>query len=713
MFHHAARRGLLLAALISCLVPATAGADVRTFNAVAQSDGVAVFKVAGVHPSTVKRARLHAGRRSAPVSATRVRRGATRGHVQVRLPRRLRAAARSAKAGGSRSRLVVSTSCPGGSTSYSQLVRGTAGLIGYWRLDETSGRVACDALGQNPASYTSSVRLGAAGATADGNAAVQLDGLSGAVRAPSKSSLNPTGAFSAEAWVKPASARASQTIVRKEGQYLVRLNQRKLVFRLWAGGRVLEAASPEVLEAGVWQHVAATYDGTVLRVFHRGRAVAAVVASGAVATGSGSLYFGTSLGTYDWLGGTLDDVALYRSALSAQAVSARVALGRDAAPATGTTGGDTTGSDPRTSPEPTPTSPAPGTDACPGGVSWQNGFGGFGGSTWPGGCWRAYDATSPFNTAIPAGAPSWWGSDTVVSWFNRQGSGPLDWPLGGYNGYQAPTYYGKATDPVYTIVRDSSTLHYGRSNIDGVRLHAPAGMKFNRDADSLMSIVDQTTGIEYDFWYVSAIDDAARTITVKWGGQLPVNGSGVMNGEGYAFESGFGTQFGVIRYAELMAGEINHALYLCVPGVKGRVAPAINTGGNFANQAGMPPMGARLQITLTDEQIEGITLDGRPAPWYYKVILRAAKRYGMIVSDEGDSPWGGLRIESGLQYEAMGQENVWKRFAREQNVPVRSGSFGSHPYLRYTDLRDPSGRSVWHSIRVVSPTAHGYSADLL
>jgi hypothetical protein len=185
-----------------------------------------------------------------------------------------------------------------------------------------------------------------------------------------------------------------------------------------------------------------------------------------------------------------------------------------------------------------------------------------------------------------------------------------------------------------------------------------------------------------------------------------------MGEDGYAFESGFGMQFGYIRAAELAAGRINHALYLCVPGVRGRVAPAVDTGGNFSNKAGMPPMGARMQLMLSDAEIEAVTLGGKPAPWYYKVILRAAAQYGMVVSDEGDSPWGGLRIESGLQYEAQGQPNPWQKFAAEQSVPVVSGGMGKAPYFQFTGLKDASGQSVWRNLRMVAPSAHGYSDTL-
>lgn len=713
MFINAVRRGLLTAAALLCLAPSAASAEnVRSFTPVGRSGDKVVFRLTGVQPVAVTRARLHHGKRSKPVPVTRVRRGARRGHVQLKLPR-----SAMPRGGATRSRLVVLTACTAPTSARASFVRRVPGLIGFWRLDERTGDVACDAAGRNPARYTRGVRLRARGATNDGNGAVALDGRTGAVRAPSSPSLNPTDAVSAEAWVNPSGKQASQTIVRKEGQYLLRITKGALVFRIWTRAGDVEVQSPAVLQAGEWQHVAATYDGSMLRVFHAGRIVATLAASGALATGPSAVYFGASIGTYDWLNGSIDDVALYSTALSENAIESRAGLGRAPGAAAGedaavvTPAGAPAGAPGAGAEAPKPAN-GPATNACPDGASWQTGFGAFKRSLWPNGCWRAYEATSPFNTPIPADAPSWQSSDEVVGWFNRQGPGPLDWPMGGYNGYQAPTYYGTAEDPVYTILRDPSTLHYGKSNVDGQRIHAPDGMKFNRDYDSLMTIVDQTTGVEYDFWYVSSIDETAKTITVKWGGQLPVGGSGVMDENGYAYESGFGMQFGVIRYAELMAGEINHALYLCVPGVNGRVAPAIDTGGNFADQAGMPPMGGRVQITLTDAEIEGVTLDGRPAPWYYKVILRAAKRYGMIVSDEGDSPWGGLRTESGLQYEAMGQENVWKKFAREQDVPTSSGPFGSHPYFRFTDLKDPSGQSVWRNIRVVSPTAHGYSAAL-
>ena len=706
MFRPASLSMALSACLLVCVSASPAKADVRRFAPVAQTHGVLVFKVKGVRPSLIRSAYVTAGRRRSGISARKVRRAAGAGRLLVRAPRWLRAG-QGAKAAAS-PKLAVVTTCSTADTSYRRQVRATPGLVSFWRLDEGSGAGACEAQGRNHGTYVGGVTRRLSGATHDGDRAVSLNGRDAAIRVASAGSLSPRAAFSAEAWIRPRRVGGSQTILRKDGQYLLRIADGAVDFRVWAGGRTFELDSDPVVKAGRWQHVAATFDGSALRVYVGGRQVADSEASGRLATTGNPLYLGASSsgGIYDRYDGGLDDVAVYGTALSARTISQRVDgsdpsdAGTADTPAAATTGNTT----PKRTASGLTGQPTGPTASCPNAPSWADGWGSFGRGTAPGACWRAYGDTSIFNTPISSSAASWSGSANVVDWFNRQGDGPMDWSLN-YTGYNAATYYGTASDPVYTLVHDPSTRSYGPANIDGLRIHAPVGMKWNHDDDSLMSIIDQTTNTEYDFWYVVAIDDQAHTITYKWGGQLPVDGSGVMDQHGYSYESGFGMQFGYIRYAELMAGEINHALYLCVPGVNGRVAPAVDTGGNFANQPGQPPMGGRVQVTMTPDQINAITLDGRPAPWYYKVILRAAARYGMFVSDEGDKPWGGLRTESGLAYEAMGQENPWKRFAREQGM-------GSDPILRFKDLRDSSGRSVWRNIRVVAPSSYGFADDL-
>src|SRR5436305_7140791 len=87
---------------------------------------------------------------------------------------------------------VASAACPP-SSSYSSLVAGTPGLVGYWRLGETSGSSACDVTGTNGGTYSGSVLLGRSGAlSGDPDTAVRFAG-NGQVTVPSSNALDLNG----------------------------------------------------------------------------------------------------------------------------------------------------------------------------------------------------------------------------------------------------------------------------------------------------------------------------------------------------------------------------------------------------------------------------------------------------------------------------------------------------------------------------------------
>ncbi len=50
----------------------------------------------------------------------------------------------------------------GGSSGYDALILGEPDLVGYWKLDDTAGNVAADAIGRNDGSYVGGVTLAAA-----------------------------------------------------------------------------------------------------------------------------------------------------------------------------------------------------------------------------------------------------------------------------------------------------------------------------------------------------------------------------------------------------------------------------------------------------------------------------------------------------------------------------------------------------------------------
>lgn len=86
---------------------------------------------------------------------------------------------------------------------------------------------------------------------------------------------------------------------------------------------------------------------------------------------------------------------------------------------------------------------------------------------------------------------------------------------------------------------------------------------------------------------------------------------------------------GLVRYDEVASGEINHALRFTVSNTqRAYIHPAIHFASSNRNPD-LPPMGLRLRLKA-DYDISGIT--GQAA-----VILRALKKYGMIVADNGTS----------------------------------------------------------------------------
>lgn len=86
---------------------------------------------------------------------------------------------------------------------------------------------------------------------------------------------------------------------------------------------------------------------------------------------------------------------------------------------------------------------------------------------------------------------------------------------------------------------------------------------------------------------------------------------------------------GLVRYDEVAAGEIKHALRFTVPQTRNAfIWPARHRASSITGQQ-YPPMGQRFRLK-TDFDISGFSKDTR-------VILTALKKYGMILSDNGSS----------------------------------------------------------------------------
>jgi hypothetical protein len=84
---------------------------------------------------------------------------------------------------------------------------------------------------------------------------------------------------------------------------------------------------------------------------------------------------------------------------------------------------------------------------------------------------------------------------------------------------------------------------------------------------------------------------------------------------------------GLLRYDEVLAGEIRHAIRFTVENTAGYIWPARHQTDD--PQDGVPPMGARFRLK-DSYNISGFSPDLQP-------ILQAMKTYGIILADNGSN----------------------------------------------------------------------------
>ena len=197
----------------------------------------------------------------------------------------------------------------------------TEGLVGWWKFDEGSGAVAADSSGNGndgtlhgPVEWTTDGKIGGA---------MAFTGPYNYVLVPDAPSLNPTNGITIAAWINP-SWTGNNRILQKstEGSD----NQYRL---LKEGGNNTRVHFPPIPRfeatgiippAGEWSHLAATYDGSSLKVYIDGVVVAETEASGKLDVSDGPLFIGNKWSQApagDEFNGMMDDVRIYDRALSA------------------------------------------------------------------------------------------------------------------------------------------------------------------------------------------------------------------------------------------------------------------------------------------------------------------------------------------------------------------------------------------------------------
>lgn len=231
------------------------------------------------------------------------------------------------------------------SSTYSSTITGTVGLSSYFRLGEASGTAAVNAVSTaRNGLYGGGVTLGQADAiVCDANPAATFDGSTGFVGAASKTAaVAAPNVFTIEVWFKTAvgggklvgfgNQRTLQSSQYDRHVYLA--DDGRLVFGVYPNA-VRTVISPGRYDDDQWHLATASLGAAGMRLSVDG---AEVAADPAVTTGES--YSGYWRAGFDRLAGwpsqpsnpyfkgTLDELAIYSTQLSATTVAAHHAAGR-------------------------------------------------------------------------------------------------------------------------------------------------------------------------------------------------------------------------------------------------------------------------------------------------------------------------------------------------------------------------------------------------
>ena len=201
-------------------------------------------------------------------------------------------------------------------------------LAAAYSFDEGAGQVVADASGND----NEGVLTGATWSDGRFGKAVSFDGIDDWVTVADAASLDLTTAMTLEAWVKPTDVTRTttwQTVLMKEmpGEISYSLYGSSVPTgqprgQVNLGTTTGDVSGPSALPVNTWTHVAATYDGSNMRLYVNGNQAAWTPSSGPLDTSNGPLRIGgNSVWPTEDFAGLVDEVRVYGRALSAAEVA--------------------------------------------------------------------------------------------------------------------------------------------------------------------------------------------------------------------------------------------------------------------------------------------------------------------------------------------------------------------------------------------------------
>ncbi|MBT3191195.1 MAG: hypothetical protein HN341_01440 [Verrucomicrobia bacterium] len=221
------------------------------------------------------------------------------------------------------------------------------GLVSYWKFDDglrdSATTHATDLEGRNPGTLQGfdSTPSWTSGAQARFNGALRLDGVDDFVEIPQSTSLDiETNALTISCWVnmdaKPSAMSKSYAGIydSQEDAYVLYQDKGNSELRFKVADTSGNAARPGIneshLSTGQWHHVVGIYNGDIaavsgqasiyldgkLKDVHIGNSGSGVGLTQWVKAGQHAVFGGNGMAGNNWFSGSVDDVAIWRRALS-------------------------------------------------------------------------------------------------------------------------------------------------------------------------------------------------------------------------------------------------------------------------------------------------------------------------------------------------------------------------------------------------------------
>ncbi|HVR37038.1 MAG TPA: LamG-like jellyroll fold domain-containing protein, partial [Methylomirabilota bacterium] len=197
----------------------------------------------------------------------------------------------------------------------------TAGMVGYWPLDEGAGTMAGDASGGNHNGTLLNGPVWISGNTGPG--ALGFDGVNDYVSVPDATALRLGTTMTIAFWYRKDAEKSDwvrlvgkgDSYYRNYGVWEEAGSGKRILFQCYpATGASISLYSTVNLEIGLWYHVACTYDGSRARIYINGVAAGEQTVACTPRTSTHPLTFAYA-GFHTYGAGALDDIRLYSRAL--------------------------------------------------------------------------------------------------------------------------------------------------------------------------------------------------------------------------------------------------------------------------------------------------------------------------------------------------------------------------------------------------------------